>query len=172
MAEGSPLYICTLDLSKAFDNVVHSQAFFPLFNNGVNLSVIFLFRFWYENSFLRINKSGSPFVRLCRGVKKGGVLSPSIFKMCISGILDEIRSNYFIGLSDVSYLAYADDLLLLCKNKQGLSLMISKVSRLFSKIGLSLNVEKCEFLVFNGPTSFNAPLACRGFSIPFVSAFR
>ena len=28
MAEGSPLYMCTLDLSKAFDNVVHSQAFF------------------------------------------------------------------------------------------------------------------------------------------------
>ena len=52
MAEGSPLYMCTLDLSKAFDNVVHSQAFFPLFNNGVNLSVIFLLRLWYENSFL------------------------------------------------------------------------------------------------------------------------
>ena len=133
MAKGSPLYMCTLDLSKAFDNVVHSQVFF-LFNNGVNLSVIFLLRFWYENSFIRINKSGSPFVRLCRGVKQGGVLSPSIFKMCISGILDEIRSNYFIGLSDVSYLAYADDLLLLCKNKQGLLFMVSKVSRLFSNI--------------------------------------
>ena len=87
--------------------------------------------------------------------------------MCISGILDEIRSNDFIGLSDVSYLAYADNLLLLCKNKQGLSFMVSKVSLLFSKIGLSLNVEKCEFLVFNGPTSSNAPLACRGFSILF-----
>ena len=98
-------------------------------------------------------------------------LSPSIFKMCISGILDEIRSNYFIGLSDVSYLAYADDLLLLCKSKQGLSFMVSKVLRLFSNIGLSLNVEKCEFLVFNGPTPSDAPLACRGFSIPFVSAF-
>ena len=46
---------------------------------------------------------------------------------CISGILDEIRSNYFIGLSDVSYLAYADDLPLLCKNKQGLLFMVSKV---------------------------------------------
>ena len=57
--------------------------------------------------------------------------------MCISGILDEIRSNYFIGLSDVSYLAYADDLLLLCKNKQE-TFMLSKVSRLFSKIGLLL----------------------------------
>ena len=48
---------------------------------------------------------------------------------------------------------------------------ISKVSRLWSqkfhvyvsKIGLSLNVEKCEFVVFNNPTSSNAPLACRGF---------
>ena len=50
--------------------------------------------------------------------------------------------------------------------------MVSKVSRLFSKIGLSLSVEKCEFLVFNDPISSNAPLACRGFSIPFVSAFQ
>jgi hypothetical protein len=50
--------------------------------------------------------------------------------------------------------------------------MVSKVSSLFSKIGLSLNVEQCEFLVFNGPTSSNAPLVCCSFSIPSVSAFR
>jgi len=91
--------------------------------------------------------------------------------MYISGILDEIRSNYFIELSDVSYLAYAEDLSLLCKNKQDLSFMVSKVSRLISKIGLSLNVEKCEFLVFNRPTFSSAPLACRSFSIPFIPAF-
>jgi hypothetical protein len=96
-------------------------------------------------------------------------LSPSIFKILLSLILDEIRSNYFIGLSDVSYLAYADDLLLLHKYKQGLSFMVLRVSRLFSKNGL--NIEQCEFLVFNGLTSSNAALVCCGFSIPLFLPF-
>jgi hypothetical protein len=34
------IHLCSLDVSKAFDSIVHSQAPYSLFVNGVNTSVI------------------------------------------------------------------------------------------------------------------------------------
>ena len=47
-SKGNGLYICALDLSKAFDSVVYSQFLFSLYNYGVNLSVIMLLKFCYS----------------------------------------------------------------------------------------------------------------------------
>ena len=58
------LYICALDLSKAFDSVVHSQLLFSLYNSGVNLSVIMLLRFWYSNSFLQLRYAPDTIMRI------------------------------------------------------------------------------------------------------------
>ena len=44
------------------------------------------------------------------GVRQGGVSTPYIFKMCIAGIIAKISRKYFIGFTDVSYFAYADDI--------------------------------------------------------------
>ena len=49
---------------------------------------------------------------------------------------------------DVSYLVYTDDLLLISHSKKGLSQMVSIVSDAFSDIGLSLNIDKYEFLPY------------------------
>ena len=54
-SKGNGLYICALDLSKAFDSVVHSQLIFSLYNSGVNLSIIMLLRFWYSNLFFNLD---------------------------------------------------------------------------------------------------------------------
>jgi len=173
-AKGYGLHICALDLSKAFDSVVHSQALYSLYSHGINLSVIFLLKFWYSNSYLRIKTNGalsSSNVLVRRGVRQGGVLSPSIFKFCISGILENISSMCFVGLSDISYLAYADDILLISRSKLSLSQMVHKVSSSFTKIGLSLNVDKCEYLSFNVPSS-PRPLIFQNFSIPHVDSIR
>jgi hypothetical protein len=43
LAEES-LYVCTLDISKAFDSVLHSYTILPLLGNGVNsLSCVLVF---------------------------------------------------------------------------------------------------------------------------------
>ena len=52
--KGFELHLCALDLSKAFDTVMHSQAIFSLFSHGINILVIFFLRYWYSNSFLLI----------------------------------------------------------------------------------------------------------------------
>ena len=77
----------------------------------------------------------------------------------------------FVGLSDISYLAYADDILLISRSKLSLSQMVHKFSSSFTKIGLSLNVHKCEYLSFNVPSS-PRPLIFQNFSIPHVDSIR
>ena len=148
-SKGNGLYICALDLSKAFDSVVHSQLIFSLYNSLVNLSIIMLLRFWYSNSFLQLGSAPDTIIRTRRGVRQGGVLSPMLFKICISSVLAKISGTYLSGLANVSYLAYADDLLLISRPKKGFSKMVSIVSDAFSDIGLSINIDKCEFLPYN-----------------------
>jgi hypothetical protein len=76
-----------------------------------------------------------------------------------------------MGFTDVSYLAYADDLLLISQTEFGLARSVRSVAAAFASIGLFLNVDKCEYLIFNGISSSH-PLNCSSFSIPQVTSFR
>ena len=90
-------------------------------------------------------------------------MSPTLFKICISSVLAKISGTYLSGLADVSYLAYADDSLLISRFKKGLSQMISTVSDAFSDIGLSLNIDKREFFPYNCTPA--TPLYCNPLSL-------
>ena len=171
--KGFELHLCALDLSKAFDTVTHSQAIFSLFSHGINISVIFLLRYWYSNSFLRIKtdmRVSDSKIPIRRGVRQGAVISPSIFKLCISSVLSSIPPTCILNSVNISYLAYADDILLISRTKKGLSLSVSTVASKLHAIGLSLNLSKCEYLSLN--SNITTPLICGSFSIPSVSSFR
>ena len=171
--KGFELHLCALDLSKAFETVTHSQSIFSLFSHSISISEIFLLRYWYSNSFLRIKTdmrgSDSKF-QLRRGVRQGAVLSPSIFKLCISSVLSSIPPTCILNSVNISYLAYADDILLMSRTEKRLSLSVSTVASKPHAIGLSLNLSKCKYLSFN--SNITTPLICGSFSIPSVSSFR
>ena len=164
------LYSLVSHISKAFDIVTHSQLFYSLYISGVNFSVILFLRYWYSNSFLSLKSSPATTIKVKWGVRQGGVLSPSLFKICIFGVLAKISATYLSDFSDVSYLAYANDLPPISKTRIRLSKMVSSVSDAFSRIGLSLNKEKCEFLSFTSTSS--SPLNCDTLSIPSVDSLR
>jgi len=119
--KGFELHLCALDLSKAFDTVTHSQAIFSLFSHGINISVIFLLRYWYSNSVLRIKTNmrvSDSKIPVRRWVRQGAVLSPSIFKLCISSVLSSIPPTCILNSVNISHLAYADDILLISRTKK------------------------------------------------------
>ena len=62
-------------------------------------------------------------------VEQGGVLSPYIFKMCITGIIAKISRTYFMGFTDVSCIAYADDILFISRCKSSLSSIVQWAKR-------------------------------------------
>ena len=172
-SKGYELHICALDLSKAFDSICHAQMWHSLSEFGVNPSVIHVLKFWYSNSFLRL-KSGTGYcgnIPVQSGVRQGGVLSPYLFNACIQNVLLGIKPSYFYNLSDVSYIAYADDLLVLSRTKSILALSVQRISMMFRDVGLFLNFDKCEYLVFN-PKSSAHNLSCGSSVIRNVASLR
>jgi hypothetical protein len=146
------LHFCTLDISKAFDSICHAQAFYALSQLGVNASVILVLKFWYSNSYLRLKSGSGDFfghIPVKCGVRQGGVLFPHIFIASIEHDLSGICSYCLMGFTDVSYLAYADDLVLIRRTEFGLARSVRSVTTAFESIGLFLNVHKCEYLTFN-----------------------
>ena len=112
-----------------------------------------MLRFWYSHSYLRLKSLDNSYfghIPVRSGVRQGGVLSPYIFNACIENVLSKISTTCLLGPSDISYLAYADDLLLISQTESGLALSVKSVTSAFRDIGLYLNIDKCEFLVFNG----------------------
>ena len=70
-------------------------------------------------------------VRVRCGVRQGGVLSPNVFKLCIATVLSKIADTCFLCFSDVSYIAYADDILIISRSKFSLSKMVDNVRKVF-----------------------------------------
>ena len=57
--QNEQVHICSLDISKAFDSIVHSRALYSLPVNGVNISIIFVLRYWYSHAYLRLKLNGT-----------------------------------------------------------------------------------------------------------------
>ena len=86
---GSSLFMCSVDISNAFDSFVQSQVFLKLFEYGVNTHVVALLFFWYLGSFVKVRLTGdqlSRLIRLIPGLRQGYVWSPILFKISTSRI--------------------------------------------------------------------------------------
>ena len=65
--------------------------------------------------------------------------------------LRSLRSSVFYGNIDLSSITYADDVLLVARTRRGLLSNFTILTNRLSKIGLSVNASKCEFICFNSP---------------------
>ena len=79
------------------------------------------------------------------------MLSPSIFKCVLALWLRPLKTSVFYGNIGLSSVAYADDVLLVARTRRGLLSNFTMLTNKLSKIGLSLNASKCEFICFNSP---------------------
>ena len=93
------------------------------------------------------------------------------FKACLFNVLNTIPFSYSSGLLSVSYIVYADDLLLVSRSKFILMKSMLPVLRLYGEIRFSINTNKCKYLVFNSKSS-TTPLDCGLFSVKYVESFR
>ena len=86
-----------------------------------------------------------------RQVATSALLSSSIFKCVLASCLLPLKSSVSYGNIGLSSVAYADDILLVARTHRGLIFNFTILTNELSKIGLSVNVSKCEFICFNCP---------------------
>ena len=106
-------------------------------------------------------------IRSC--LRHGAVLSPYFFNACLYSVLPRINPSCFLSLTNLLYITYADDLLLIRRTKSSLIKSTQLVSKSFEEIGLKLNPKKCEYLVFNAQYQ-SSDLARGSFSVKLVSS--
>lgn len=84
------------------------------------------------------------------GVRQGCPLSSVLFNLTIEHVLRSVKENDALGLevqgSNIKYLAYADDILIVAPSPNDLQTHLDSISLSASRAGLRLKPRKCTFL--------------------------
>ena len=90
----SPVYICYLDASNAFDRVNHWTLFRKLLNRSVPKLIVRLISFWYtkQTFIVQWGSTLSNAFTAVNGVRQGGILSPLLFNVYVDDMSGQLSS--------------------------------------------------------------------------------
>ena len=93
--QGSPVYICFIDSSKAFHRVNHWSLFRKLIKRGLHFIVIRLIVYWYSSQLfcVRWGKSLSPGFMVSNRVWQGRILSPTLFNVYMDELIIALNGS-------------------------------------------------------------------------------
>ena len=153
ISEGSPVYACFLDLSKAFERLTHDKLLDKLKEKSVPSYIINLINIMFLNSFVSVKYDDviSKKWNLKRGVRQGGVLSAFLFCVYIDDILTSISQlgvGCKLGINVMNVQAYADDIVLMAPSASGLQKILNRAGNLIADCDLVVNIKKTEVMVF------------------------
>ena len=174
---GSSVYVCLLDLTKAFDNVKLSKLFTILSEKLPPIFVrLILIIYKNQQCYVKWDQYKSPTFGVSNGVRQGAVASPIFFNLYMDNLFSRIKdSNLGCKIDNFDYgiLGYADDLSLLCATREGLQSMVDIVRNYCDEYGIKISIEadakrsKTKCLVFN--TKFNpVNIKLYGMNIPYA----
>jgi hypothetical protein len=153
-ARKTPVYVCYLDLSRAFDLVVYNILWNKLRSEtDVPEEVILLFQHWYNEQKNNVKWADtlSEEYRLECGVRQGGLTSPTLFNLFINGLIGELSSTgigcHIDGVC-VNNISYADDMVLLSPSSGALKRLLRVCESYAVTQGLKYNAVKSEFMMF------------------------
>jgi len=143
----STVNICTIDISKAFDQINYNKLFCKLMDRDTPIDFICVLKNWYSKSSVCVKWEDqfSEFVRLNSGVKQGGVLSPYLFAVYIDSLLLKLRKSG-LGCHIKSFCfnscAYADNLVLMSISLDQLQKLINLCNVELTNCNLTINTAK------------------------------
>lgn len=152
------IYAVFVDLKAAFDNVDRELLWDSLEKNRISEGLIRKLKKMHEEmvAAVRTEEGISEIFSSRKGVRQGCVLSPLLFNLYIADINVFMRNKGIEGVKlrkeKIWTLAYADDLVLIAKNKEAMLDMLGTLRGFFKDRRLNaikLNAKKTKVLVFN-----------------------
>src|SRR6218665_1604349 len=140
-----PLYICFVDFTKAFDNISHEQLWVTMTEMGYPVHILILLTKLYGKQKARVRVAGrlSNEFRVKKGVRQGCVISPYLFNIMAEGVMREGMGGWEggvnIGGRKLTYLRYADDIVLLAESEEELQKIVNRLHQVGSEKGLLIN---------------------------------
>ena len=147
LRNNSDVFVCTMDMTKAFDLVRHSLLFKKLVNSGLPLIFIRLLILIYalQSANVRWNGAVSEFFSLTNGVKQGGVLSAILYCFYCNDLfkyLREKKSGCWINGHYMGILGYSDDNLLIAPSRSSLQNMLQVCEEYAADHNLKFSTDK------------------------------
>ena len=151
---GSKVYVCFLDVKKAFDCVWHEGLFYKLYHSGINKVFCKLIINMYTgmSSCVRGRGFKSDWFDVRQGTRQGGVISPFLYLLFIDELIYELEKA---GLGLLVYAIFcgcptvADDMLLSSFSKKALEKMLAICLKYANKWRFEYGIIKCLVVVFN-----------------------
>lgn len=179
--QNQPLYMAFIDLTKAFDSVSRDLLWKILSKAGCPEKFINIMRLLHDDMTATVIANGEstdPF-KVKSGVKQGCIAAPTLFSIFIASILHLMDNQLPPGIS-ITYrtdggiynlrrlkartkttidslieFQYADDNAVCALNEADLQVIINSFADAYSKIGLSINVQKTQVLFQPSPGDNN-----------------
>ena len=161
VAQGSSVFLCSLDVEAAFDGIPFSV----LFNCANKILPDICWRLLYgcyKKLYVHVrwkNQLG-PAIAVQRGTRQGGLSSPLLFNVFYQELVDKlskVKSGITIGARTYNVFAYADDLLLASTTVSGLQELINISVSHISERGLRFNPQKTVCVRYGKNTFVTSP---------------
>ena len=141
--QGGPVFLCLMDLTKAFD-MVRFNLLFRKLSAKVAPILIRLLIFSYVHQECAVNWNGHHSTKfdISNGVRQGAVLSPTLFNLYIDSLFYKLsESGCGCHINGLFYGAwgYADDIALVAPTRDSLQQMISICQEYFTEHGIQIS---------------------------------
>ena len=154
--KGKYLYSCLVDFSKAFDSIPRDLLFQKLLSKGIKGKIFNLLKniYSHEKCKIKIGKYLSKEINVNQGVRQGCILSPLLFNIFISDLASHLgkpehNAPNLCDFKDLGCILWADDLVVLSKDEEGLCKMINDLGIYAADNGLKINEDKTKVMIFN-----------------------
>ena len=155
LAANTPLWIISLDLSKAFDKVDWNALWTALGQHGISEHLIWILQCVYfgQTGVVREHDTDSCGFNIRGGVRQGCVLSPRLFSSVLEMALSSWRAKMEAeglsledGLKPLLELRFADGILVFCTTLDKACLLLDELVASLAQVGLTLNLKKTKIL--------------------------
>ena len=149
-----PLYLCFVDLKKAYDSVWHQGLMLKLLQHNIRGPFFNSIQNMYSKSCACIkHQNGLSESFKCNiGVRQGDVLSPLLFNLYISDLPDYVglsQDSPKLGDTHINCLMYADDMVLMSLSESDLQARIRLLEQYCQKWHLNINEKKTKVMVIS-----------------------
>ena len=142
---GSPVFICFLDIEKAFDKINHRKLFQKLIKRKVPMYLVRLLIYWYVSQTFVVkwgNGFSSPFT-ISNGIRQGGIISPFLFNVYMDSLSDELLNLgvgcYIRGVC-INHICFADDMVVLAPSAKALQQILNACTTYAAKYDIKYSV--------------------------------
>ena len=150
--KGKPLYTCFVDFTKAFDYINRYALYYKLIKRGIHGKLLNIICSMYDKATCRVKWKGvlGEQIDSKYGVLQGGMMSPKLFTEFLYDLQNYLESKNGMLLDNtmMTYVLYADDLVLCSDSATGLQNLIDGLHTFCSKWHLIVSLLKTNILIF------------------------